>query len=176
MFSLWLHLFILSGVISPLFSSSILGTYQPRELIFQCPIFLPFQTVYGILKARILKWFAITAIPFSSQFSSVTQSCPTLCDPMKRRRQASLSITISRSSLRLTSIKSVMPSTHLILSRPLLLLTSIPPSVRVLSNESTLCMRWPKYWSFIFSIIPSKEIPGLISSRMEDLLAVQGTL
>ena len=74
--------------------------------------------------------------------------------------------------------KSVMPSTHLILCRPLVLLTPIPPSIRDFSNESTLCMRWPKYWSFSFSIIPSKEIPGLISLRMDwlDLLAVQGTL
>ena len=92
--------------------------------------------------------------------------------------QASLSITNSRSSLRLTSIKSVMPSRHLILCHPLLLLPPIPPSIRVFSSESTLRMRWPKYWSFSFSIIPSKEIPGLISFRMDwlDLLAVQGTL
>ena len=76
------------------------------------------------------------------------------------------------------SIESVMPSSHLILDRPLLLLPPIPPSIRIFSNESTLCMRWPKYWSFSFSIIPSKEIPGLISFRMAwlDLLAVQGTL
>ena len=92
--------------------------------------------------------------------------------------QASLSITNARSSLRLTSITSVMPSSHLILCRPLLLLPSIPPSIRVFSNESTPRMRWPEYWSFSFSIIPSKEIPGLISFRMDwlDLLAVQGTL
>ena len=92
--------------------------------------------------------------------------------------QASLSITNSRSSLRLTSIESVMPSSHLILCRPLLLLSPIPPSIRVFSNESTLRKRWPKYWSFSFSIITSKEIPGLISFRMDwlDLLAVQGTL
>ena len=78
----------------------------------------------------------------------------------------------------LMSLKSVMPSSHLILCRPLLLLPPIPPSIRVFSNEPTLCMRWPKYWSFSFSIIPSKEIPGLISFRMDwlDLLAVQGTL
>ena len=91
--------------------------------------------------------------------------------------QASLSITNSRSSLRLTSIELVMPSSHLILCRPLLFLPSIPPSIRVFSNESTLHVRWPKYWSFSFSIIPSKEIPGLIF-RMDwlDLLALQGTL
>ena len=81
--------------------------------------------------------------------------------------QASLSITNSQSSPRLRSIESVMPSSHLILCRPLLLLPIIPPSIRVFSNESTLCMRWPKYWSFSFSIIPSKEIPGLISFRMD---------
>ena len=91
---------------------------------------------------------------------------------------ASLSITNSRSWLRLTSIESVMPSSHLILCRPLLLLPPIPPSIRVFSNESTLCMRCPKYWSFSFIIIPSKEHPGLISFRMDwlDLIAVQGTL
>ena len=89
-----------------------------------------------------------------------------------------MSITNSWSSLRLTSIDSVMPSSHLIFCRPLLLLPPIPPSIRVFSNQSTLRMRWPKYWSFSFSIIPSKEIPGLISFRMDwlDLLAVQGTL
>ena len=92
--------------------------------------------------------------------------------------QASLSITISWSSLRVTSIESVMPSSHLILGCPLLLLPPNPPSIKVFSNESTLHMRWPKYWSFSFSIIPSKVIPGLISFRMDwlDLLAVQGTL
>ena len=105
--------------------------------------------------------------------SEVAQSCPTLCDPM-----ASLSITISQSSLKLMSIESVMPSSHLILCHPLLLLPSIPPSIIVFSNESTFHMRWPKYWSFSFSISPSKEHPGLISFRMDwlDLLAVQGTL
>ena len=87
-------------------------------------------------------------------------------------------LTISRSSLRLTSIESMMPSSHLILCHPLLLLPPIPPSIRVFTNESTLCMRWPKYWSFSFSIIASKEHPGPLSFRMDwlDLLAVQGTL
>ena len=98
--------------------------------------------------------------------------------PWIAARQASLSITISQSSLRLTSIESVMPSSDLILCRPLLLLPPIPSSIRVFSSESTLCMRWPKYWSFSFSIIPSKEHWGLIYFRMDwlDLLAVQGTL
>ena len=114
----------------------------------------------------------------SVQFSSVTQLCPTLCNPMNRSTQASLSITNSRSSLKLTSIESVMPSSHLILCRPLLLLPPIPPSIRVFSNESTLLMRWPKYWSCSFCIIPSKEHPGLISFRMDrlGLFAVQGIL
>ena len=91
--------------------------------------------------------------------------------------QASLSITNSQSSPKLMSIESVVPSSHLILCRPLLL-PPIPSSIRVFSNESTLRMRWPKYWSFSLSIIPSKELPGLISFRMDwlDLLAVQGTL
>ena len=89
-------------------------------------------------------------------------------------RQASLSITNSWNSLRLTSIESVMPSNHLILCHPLLLLPPILPRIKVFSNESTLHMRWPKYWSFSFSIIPSKGVPGLISFRMDwmDLLAV----
>ena len=107
---------------------------------------------------------------------SVTKSCSTLCDLMNYR--ALLSSTISQSLLKLMSSESVMPSNHLILCHPLLLLPPIPPSIRVFANESTLRMRWPKYWSFSFSIIPSKEIPGLISFRMDwwDLLAVQGTL
>ena len=98
--------------------------------------------------------------------------------PRIAARQASLSITNSQSSLRLMSIESVMPSSHLILSHPLLLLPPVPPSIRVFSNESTLRMRWPKYWSFSFSIILPKEHPRLISFRMGwlDLLAVQGTL
>ena len=101
-----------------------------------------------------------------------------LATPQITACQASLSITNSRSSLKLTSFELVMPPSHLILCRPLLLLPPIPPSIRVFSNESTLRMRWPKYWSFSFSISPSNEHPGLISFRMDwlDLLAVQGTL
>ena len=116
---------------------------------------------------------------YKIQFSSVQllSRVQLFATPWIAARQASLSITNSRSSLRLTSIESVMPSSHLILCCPLLLLPPIPPSIRVFSNESTLCMRWLKYWSFSFSIIPSKEIPGLIF-RMDwlDVLAVQGTL
>ena len=115
----------------------------------------------------------------SVQFSSVQSlSCVRLLvTPWIAACQVSLFITISRSSLKLTSIESVMPSSHLILCHPLFLLPPIPPSIRVFSNESTLRMRWPKYWSFSFSIIPSKEHSGYIF-RMDwlDLLAVQGTL
>ena len=96
-------------------------------------------------------WFS------SVQFISVTQLCPTLCDPMNCSTPGLLSITISRSSLKLTSIESVMPFSHLILCCPLLLLPPIPPSIRVFSSKTTLHVRWPKYWSFSFSIIPSKE-------------------
>ena len=98
--------------------------------------------------------------------------------PWSAAHQASLSITNSWSLLKLMSIESVMPSSHLILCRPLLLLPPIPPSIRDLSNQLTLRMRWPKYWSFSYSISPSNEHPGLISFRMDwlDLLAVQGTL
>ena len=112
---------------------------------------------------------AMGQLRLSAQFSSV-QSLSRIrlfATPWIAARQASLSITNSRSSLKLTSIESVMPSSHLILCRPLPLLPPIPPSIRVFSNESTLRMRWPKYWSFSFSIIPSKEHPGLISFRMD---------
>ena len=116
----------------------------------------------------------------SVQFSSFQLlSCAQLfATPWIAARQASLSITNTRSSLKLTSIESVMPSSQLILCCPLLLLPPIPPSNRVFSNESTLHMRWPKCWSFSFSIVSSKEHPGLISFRMDwlDLLAVHGTL
>ena len=112
------------------------------------------------------------------QFSSVTPSCPTLCDPMNRSTPGLPSITNSRSLPKLMSIESVMLSSHLILCRPLLLLPSIFPNMRVFSNESALCIRWPKYWSFSLNISPSNEHPELISFRMDwlDLLAVQGTL
>ena len=114
------------------------------------------------------------------QFSSVQllSLVRLFATPWIAARQAFLSIINSWTLLRLMSIESVMPSSHLILCHPLLLLPLIPPSIRVFSNKSTLCMRWPKYWSFSFCIIPSKEISGLISFRMDwlDLLAVQGTL
>ena len=115
-----------------------------------------------------------------SQFSSVQSlSCVWLSTiPWTAARQASLSITNSRSSLKFTSIESVMPSSHLILCRPLLLLPPILPRIRLFLNESTVHMTWPKYWSFSFNISPSNEHPGLISFRMDwlDLLAVQGCI
>ena len=108
------------------------------------------------------------------QFSSVTQCVQTFVTTWTSPRQASLSITNSRSLLKLMSIESLMPSKHLILCQPLLLPPSIFPSIRVFSSESVLRIRWPKYWSFTFSISPSNEHPGLISFRMDwlDLLAV----
>ena len=114
----------------------------------------------------------------SVQFSSVAQSCLTLCNAWTAAHQASLSITNSRSLLKLMSIESVMPSIHFILCCPLLLLPSIFPSIRVFSNESVLHIRWPKYWNFNSSISPSNKYSGLISFRMDwfDLLAVQETL
>ena len=109
------------------------------------------------------------------QFSSVQSLSHVrlFATPWIAARQASLSITNSQSPPKLVSIKSVMPSNHLILCRPLLLLLPIPPSIRVFSNESALRMRWPKYWSFSFSISPSNEHPGLISFRMDWLISLQ---
>ena len=135
-------------------------------------IFKAIQLLYNVTLVSSIQWS-------ESSISSVQLSHVRLCaTPWIPAHQASLSITNSWSSLRLTSIESVMPSSHLIVCRPLLLLPPIPPSIRVFFSESTLHMRWPKYWSFSFSIIPSKEIPGLFSFRIDwlDLLAVQGTL
>ena len=126
----------------------------------------------------IKKLWYIYTMEYLVQFSSVTQSCPTLCDPMNHSMPG-LPVHHQLPEFTQTHVHQVvMPSSHLILCHPLLLLPPVPPSIRVFSNESTLCMRWPKYWSFSFSIIPSKEHPGLISFRMDwlDLLAVQGTL
>ena len=112
------------------------------------------------------------------QYNSVAQSCPALCDPMDCARQASLSIMNSQSLLKLTSIELVMPPNYLILCRPLLLLPSSFPSIRIFSNQSALPIRWPKYWSFSLNISPSNEHSGQISFRIYwlYLLAVQGTL
>ena len=133
---------------------------------------------------NIHSWFAFQGFDRTllhhHQFSSVQSLSHVrlFATPWTTARQASLSITNSWSWLRLTSIESVMPSSHRILCHPLLHLPPIPPSIRVFSNKSTLHMRWPKYWSFSSSIIPTKVIPGLTAFRMDwlDLLAVQGTL
>ena len=125
-------------------------------------------------------WPDMMILLSSVQFSSVQSlsHVQLFATPWIAARQASLSVTVSRSSIKLMSMETVMPSSRLILCRPVLLLPPIPPSVRVFSNESTLHMRWPKYWTFSFGIISSKEHPRLISFRMDwlDLLAVQGTL
>ena len=137
------------------------------------------------LQNRLHLWNKLLSVYLISwnsyQVRWVQISCLVMSDsatPWTTARQASLSITNSWSSLKLMSIESVMPSSHRILCHPLLLLPPIPPSIRVFSNESALHIRWPKYWSFSFSISPSKEHPGLISFRMDwlDLLSVQGTL
>ena len=147
------------------------------------------KTIMGHASVSCVVWvviiFVVTTVQKNSFFCTVEfTSVESLSyvrlfeTPWIAAHQASQSVTNSRSSLRLTSIESVIPSSHLILCHPLFLLPPIPPSIRVFSNESALRMRWPKYWSFSFSIIPSKEHPGLISFRMDllDLLAVQGTL
>ena len=117
-------------------------------------------------KCLLISWLQSPATVIFSSVQSLSRVL-LFVTPWITARQASLSITNSQSSLKLMSIESVRPSSHLILCCPLLLLPPIPPSIRVFSNESTLCLRWPKYWSFIFSIIPSKEHPGLISFRMD---------
>ena len=132
------------------------------------------------LATEFIVWIFATIILYTNiQFSSVAQSCLTLCDPMNRSTPGLLvhhQLPVSKlSPPKPMSIESVMPSNQLILCRPLLLLPSIFHSIRVFSNESALCIRWPKYWSFSFNISPSNEHPGLISFRMDwlDLLAVQ---
>ena len=132
------------------------------------------------LSIKFCLWYPKGPVCFGTQFSSVQSLSHVwlFATPWTTAHQASLSITNSQNLLKLIFIESVMPSNHLILCHPLLLPPSIFPSIRVFSSESALCIRWPKYWSFSFSIIPSKEIPGLISFRTDwlDLLVVQGTL
>ena len=136
-----------------------------RMLAIWSLVLLPFLNPGWIVGSS---WFAYCCVSF--KFSSVAQSYLTLCDPWTAARQASLSITSSWSLLKPMSIELVMPSNHIILCRPLLLLPPIPPSIRVFSNESALHIRWPKYWSFSFNISPSNEHPGLISFRMDWLV------
>ena len=140
-----------------------------------------YYTLYNRLLANLPCFNGLRFVPFCSWIISSVQLLSHVrlfATPWIAARQPSLSITTSRSSLRLTAIESVMPSSHLILCHPFLLLPLIPPSIRVFSNESTLRMRWPKYWSFSFSISPSNEYSGLLLFRMDwlNLLAVQGTL
>ena len=144
-----------------------------------------FSPLSIISSVGLSKWLLICfnfplffAVVIIFQFSSVAQSCPTLCDPMNHSTPG-LPVHHQLPEFTQTHVHQVGDAIqHLILCRPLLLLPPIPPSIRVFSNESTLCMRWPKYWSFSFSIGPSNEHPGLISFRMHwlDLLAVHGTL
>ena len=136
---------------------------QPTSTCYRTSILNPWPWLFHLLAVSL-------------QFSSVAQSCPTLCDSMDWACQASLFITNSWSLLKLMSIKLAMPSSYLILCHPLLLLPLIFSSIRFFSNESVLPIRWPKYWSF--NISPSNEYSGLISFRIDwlDLLAVQGTL
>ena len=132
----------------------------------------------AICMASLEKCLFSSLAQFSIQLGSVTQSGPTLCNPMNRSTPG-LHVHHQLPELgKLMSTESVMPSNHLILCRPLLLLPPIPPSIRVFSHESTLHIRWPKYWSFSFNIRTSNEHPGQISFRMDwlDLLEVQGTL
>ena len=152
--------------------------------------FVPFNShlAWGKLRTLPRKWSWIEGRCESAQgqdsnfqsiqFSSVAQSCPTLCDPMDCSMPGFPVHHQLPELLKLMSIASVMPSNHLILCRPLLLLPSIFPSIRVFSNESVFSIMWPKYWSFSFSLSPSNEYSGLISFRIDwiDLLAVQGTL
>ena len=143
-------------------------------------IYIHTHTHIYIYKYKYMWSMRDTAVSHNNCSAQFNHSvvCDSLVTPWIAAHQSSLSITNSWRSLRLMSIESVMPFSHLILCCPLLLLSPIPPSITVFSNESTLRMRWPKYWSFSFSTIPSKEISGLISFRMDwlDLPAVQGTL
>ena len=146
-----------------------------------CPIrFIFFYVSFplfwlSVFQSGFFFWLSFQCTNYLFQFSSVTQSCLTLCDPMNRSTPG---LPVHGQLPEPMSIESVMPSTHLILCPPLLLLPSIFPSIRVFSNESVLRIRWPKYWSFSFNTSPSNEHPGLISFWMDwlDLLAVQGTL
>ena len=161
----------------------LISLYIKPSWSIHVPKMTKFHSFYGgiIVHCIHITHFLYPFIHWWTQFSRSVQPLSRVrlfATPGITARQASLSITNSRSSPRLLSIESVMPSSHLIFCRPLLLLPPSPPSIRVFSNESTLRMRWPKYWSFSFSISPSNEHPGWISFRVDwlDLLAVQGTL
>ena len=151
--------------------SAIYQNFLSIDLIYFLPIFWFFSVFVSNINEIFYSLFYLSSVQSLSRDRL-------FMTPWNAARQASLSITSSWSLLKLVSIESVMPSNHLILCHPLLLLPSIFPRIRVFSNESALCIRWPKYWSFSFSISPSNEHSGLISFRMDwlDLLAVQGTL
>ena len=191
--------YVLLNLISVLLQhfSSCLPVHPPYFSFFLTGMSVSYSSVSPIMSGSmlskkstsnkyLLNWktviFAkkICLFIFENWFSSVQllSRVRLFATPWIAAHKASLFITNSWSSPKPTSIELVMPSSHLIFCRPLFLLPPLPPSIRVFSNESTLCMRWPKYWSFSFSIIPSKEHPGLISFRMDwlDILAVQGTL
>ena len=156
-----------------LYTSRSFGPKNCSIPMFSCWFYV--WKTYSLLPRKYWNLLLLLYRPFRSvQFSSVhsLSHLQLFVTPRIAARQASLSITNSRSLLKLMSIESVMPSSHLILCHPLVLLPPIPPSIRVFSNESTLCMRWPKYWSFSFSISPSKEHPGLISFRMSICLKI----
>ena len=154
-------------IFSPTFNVISYISNRIKTLGFLLGFYVSYVLLFWQLAFRIEAGSLYQLLPQEAktiQFSSLAQSSLTLCDPMNAARQASLSITNSRSSLKLKSVELVMPSSHLILCCPLLLLPPIPPSIKVFSSESTLRMRWPNYWSFSFSIIPSKEI-GRASCR-----------
>ena len=172
----WLLLFLLRSrlksycfafEVNVLFFPLLLSLCMCMSVVFSCLTMICFGVISFIF--ILLELFSCC---------SAAEQCPTLCDPRTAAHQASLSVTISWSLPKLICIELVMPSCHLLLCCPLLLLPSILPSIRVFSNESALHIRWPKYWSFSFSICPSNEHSRLISLRMDwlDLLAVQGTL
>ena len=156
---------------------SLLWEYSEGVVLNNTPSFYGGTTLSSCAFMRQLSLEEVLTFPCLSSVQSLSH-VQLFATPWTAAHQASLSISSSWSPLKPMSVESVMPSNHLILCCPLLLLPPIFPSIRVFSNESALCIKWPKYWSFSFSIIPSKEIPGLISFRMDclDLLAVEGTL
>ena len=164
----------------PVWRQEVSAIFSPSTQMLAFQIWTITSNQLTPLPRFVLIFFLKLCFKVLVRFSSVQSLSHVwlFATPWIAAHQATLSITNSRSSLRLTPIESVMPSSHLMFCHSLLLLAPIPPRIRSFSNESTLRMRWPKFWSFSFSIIPSKEHPGLISFRMDwlDLLAVQGTL
>ena len=165
----------------PQFPAVSLGevSHHQESFSFCLPKRQVFQNTWSPAVPRVSRgWLSDYSGSKESNVAVVIQLCPTVCDPKAFRCQTSLCLTISQSLPKFMSIELVMLYNHLILCCPFLLLPSIFPSIRVFSNESALCIRWPKYWSFSFSISPSNEYSGLISFTTDwfDLLVVQGTL